>query len=268
MIKTKIGIVGCGVIGGFIAGYIERELAHRANLDALCDLDKNKALSLSERLSSRPRLLSLEELVKSVDVVVEAASRDIAPAVAALALKRGKDCLVMSVGGLTAQDVANAEKSKGRLFVPSGALCGIDGVKAAVVGRVDMVRLTTRKPPAALRGAPYLAEKGIDLEEIKAETVIYEGSAAGAVAGFPKNINVSMVLSLAGLGAEKTSVRIIASPGFKGNSHEIEAEGEFGSLRCRTDNRPSPDNPRTSLLACFSAAATLKGILSSGSIGT
>ena len=137
----------------------------------------------------------------------------------------------------------------------------MDGVKSARIGEVSKVTLTTRKPPQGLKGAPYVVENNIDLDAIMEERVIFDGTAEEAVSGFPKNINVSAILSIAGVGPKKTLVRIITSPEYTVNSHEIEVEGAFGRLVSRTENVPFPDNPKTSFLAALSAVATLKQLL-------
>jgi aspartate dehydrogenase len=141
-------------------------------------------------------------------------------------------------------------------------------LKSSATGRIDSVTLTTRKPPRGLEGAPYLKERGIDVSAIKDETMIFEGSAEDAVKGFPQNVNVAAVLSLAGLGASRTLVRIMTAPDCAVNSHEIEVKGEFGRLLARTENVPSKTNPKTSALAIFSAIATLERIANSVKIGT
>jgi len=176
----------------------------------------------------------------------------------------------MSVGGLLGNEkLLDSARLKGvKVYIPSGAICGIDGLKAASIGRIDTVVLTTRKPPRGLEGAPYLKEKNIDIGRIKEETVIFEGTASEAMAGFPKNINVSAVLSLAGIGASKTLVRIVTSPDYKGNTHEVEVSGEFGRIITKSENLPSKTNPKTSALAVMSAIAALEGALSSVRIGT
>ena len=128
--------------------------------------------------------------------------------------------------------------------------------------------LTTRKPPEGLKGAPYVIRHNINLGKIKSEKVLFEGDAFRAMEGFPANINVAATLSLCGIGPGKTRVKIIASPSIKRNIHEIEVEGSFGKLVTRTENIPSPDNPKTSYMAILSAMATLDGILESVTIGT
>ena len=139
----------------------------------------------------------------------------------------------------------------------------LDGLKGAMAGRVSKVTLTTRKPPRGLEGAPYVAEKGIDLKALKEPTAIFSGSAREAVPAFPANINVAAALSLAGIGADKTVVKILADPTSDKNIHEIEAEGDFGELFVRMENVPSPTNPKTSYMTALSAIGLLRRITAS-----
>lgn len=268
--KIKIGIIGCGTIGGELAKVVNARFKKQARLIGLCDIDKNKALKLSRSFKERPAVLSIDDLVKKSDFIIEAASREISALVVKKAVTQKKDVLVMSVGGLlnNLPLFKLAQKNCCRIFIPSGALCGIDGLKSASIGRVDKVSLTTRKPPAGFFNAPFVIKNRINLNSLDKDTVIFEGSAEEAVEGFPQNINVAAVLSLAGIGAKRTKVKIIASPNKNVNSHEVEAEGEFGHLIARTDNLPSPGNPKTSYLAIFSAIAVLENVFSSVKIGT
>lgn len=269
--KVKIGIIGCGTIGSQLAKAIDGKFSHQAKLFALCDIDKDKTEKLKASCSSKPDLLSIDELIDSCDLIVEAASAQVSYEIARKALERGKDVMIMSVGGIldkAAQLFSLAQTKGSRIYLPSGALCGLDAVKSASVAQLTQATLITRKPPQGLAGAPYLVEKNIDLSSLKEETVIFEGTASEAIKGFPKNVNVCAVLSLAGIGAEKTKVKIITSPEYKTNSHEIKVEGDFGKLLGRTENLPSPENPKTSFLAALSAIATLKSILDVVKIGT
>jgi aspartate dehydrogenase len=128
--------------------------------------------------------------------------------------------------------------------------------------------LRTTKPPKALENAPYLKEKNISLKDLKEKKLVFQGNALQAIRGFPANVNTAVAVSLAGIGAEKTTVEIVADPQSTRNIHEISAEGEFGKLYFKVENLPSPENPRTSLLAAFSAIATLKSITKPMVIGT
>jgi len=177
----------------------------------------------------------------------------------------------MSVGGIISRHkdlVSLAEEKRARIFIPSGAICGIDGLKALGCSKISKVTLTTRKPPQAFAGVPYIKEKNIKLDGLLDDAVIFEGSAESAVKAFPQNINVASTLSIAGLGAKETIVRIVASPKIRRNIHEIEIDADAGRIITRTENVIHPDNPKTSFLAVLSAIATLKGILSPIKIGT
>lgn len=268
--KVKIGIVGCGAIGSELARAITVKFKKEAQLVALCDINKDKALKLAGSLKKKVEVASLDVLIKKSDFIIEAASKEISATVAKKALAKGKDILIMSVGGLlkNLQLFNLAQKNNCKIFIPSGALCGIDGVKAASLGKISRVTLTSKKPPEGFSNAPFVIKNKINLNSLNEDTLIFEGTAEEAVEGFPQNINVAAVLSLAGVGAKNTKVKIIASPGKKVNSHEIEAVGEFGHLIARSENIPSPANPKTSYLAILSAMATLKNVFSSVKVGT
>lgn len=267
----KIGIVGCGTIGLQVAKAIENDLSGKASLAAICDIDKTQSEKFLSKLKSKPLVCSLKILIKRCDFIVEAASAKVSADVAEQALSAKKDILIMSVGGLLAKSKGLfdlARKNNAHLYIPSGALAGLDGLKSASIAGVRKVTLTTKKAPKALEGAPYLAENKIDLSSIKEEKTIFEGTVAEAVKGFPKNVNVAATLSLASLGPQNTRVKIVAVPGSDANVHEVEVEGEFGRLFARTENLPCPDNPKTSYLAALSAIATLKTALDNVKIGT
>ena len=178
--------------------------------------------------------------------------------------------MIMSVGGLIgATKVFDSAAKKGcSVYIPSGAICGLDGIKAARCSSIKSAVLTTRKPPRALEGAPYILKKKINLSKLKKDTVIFDGTARQAAKAFPKNINVAASLSLAGIGFNRTKVRIIACPGLKKNSHCIEAKGSFGRIVTQTENVPSPGNPKTSFMAILSAIAALGGIINNSRVGT
>ncbi|MBI5143441.1 MAG: aspartate dehydrogenase [Candidatus Omnitrophica bacterium] len=270
MRRLKVGIIGCGTIGSEIAKACQDRLRDKINLIGIYDIDKAKSLSLSHMLKKKAPILKLDNLIKKVDMVIEAASAAVSASLVEKAIKTKKDIFIMSVGGLLGKEslLRLAEKRGINVYLPSGAICGIDGLKAGSIGRIDSVTLTTKKPPKGLEGAPYLKKNRVDLSRIKEETLIFEGSAADAVANFPQNVNVCAVLSLAGIGADKTRVRIITSPDYTKNIHEVEMTGDFGKILTRTENVPSRTNPKTSALAIMSAIATLEGIVNNVKIGT
>lgn len=261
--------MGCGTIGSELARACQSKIRN-VELAAICDIDEEKARLLQLSLKKKVPVLKIDGLIKKAKFVVEAAGAKISPVVLKKAIERKKDIMIMSIGGLIGNEslLKKADGAGVKVYLPSGAICGIDGLKSASVGKIDSVMLTTKKSPKSLVGAPYLKEKNIDVWGIKEETVIFDGSAKEAVKGFPQNVNVCAILSLAGLGAEKTRVRIVTSPSFTKNMHEVEVKGEFGSLMTRTENVPSKTNPKTSQLAAFSAIATLEGAVKNLKMGT
>jgi aspartate dehydrogenase len=256
----KIGIIGCGAIGGQLARGLAAGGAPGAKVAALTDLDMNRAGRLARSLRPQPRVMTLSRLVRTCDLVVEAAGIAAVPAAAGAALAARKDLLVMSIGALVAQPAwfARFRRAGCRLLYPSGAVAGLDGLRAAAArGGLRRVTLTTRKPPRGLAGAPFFQRRRLDPLTLKRAVTVFSGTARQAIRLFPQNINVAAAVSLAGIGPDRTRVRIIADPQTRRNAHALEAKGDFGELTAVTVNRPSPDNPKTSLLAGLSALAAL-----------
>lgn len=268
----KIGIVGCGAIGNSLAKAIVSDFSKDAELTSIYDIDMAKAYNLSSSLGKKKIVaLNLEGLINNVDLVIEATSAQASYDIALKAISASRDVMIMSVGGIFEQFQelnSLAEEKKIKVFIPSGAICGIDGLKAQTLSGVRRITLTTKKPPRAFKGIAYILKKNINLDQIKEDTVLFEGKAGDAVRLFPQNVNVAATLSLAGVGAENTKVKIIASPGLEKNIHEVEIEAESGNITTRTENITHPDNPKTSYLAVLSAIATLKQILMPFKIGT
>ncbi|HXJ78682.1 MAG TPA: aspartate dehydrogenase [Candidatus Methylomirabilis sp.] len=247
----KVGIVGMGVIGSHIAKAIENGIPEIALAGV--------SVRTPTTAGSFP-IFPLETLIERSDLVVEAATqaalREFGPRV----LSAGRHLMVLSVGALVGvlDEWARLAVRHGcRILVPSGAIAGLDGVKGAREGAITSLTMETRKPPRGLAGAPYVVERRIDLDAVREETLIFEGPAAEAVKAFPANVNVVAALSLAGIGPERTRIKLYAVPGLEVNQHRITVEGEFGRLRIEVENVPS-ENPRTGRLSYLSAIAMLR----------
>jgi aspartate dehydrogenase len=269
--RIRIGILGCGAIGSELARILDRRFFSFCEIACLSDLDVRRAKRLARSLrKSRPRLCSPRAMITRCDFLIEAASPRAASQYVAAALRKNKSVLAMSVGGLVSDRrlPGLAKRSRGRLYLPSGAIAGVDGLLAARMAKIKRVVLTTRKPPRAFAGAPYFKARRMDLAKIRKETLIFRGPASSALKHFPQNINVAGLLSLAGVGPRRTEVRIYASPSLRKNIHEVLVEGDFGRMITRTENVPSPQNPRTSYLAQLSPAALLGKIFGGLQIGT
>jgi aspartate dehydrogenase len=269
----KIGIVGCGAIGSSLAKTVVSDFKGKAKLVALYDIDANRSRKLS-RLTSKAKNLevrALRQLIKKSDLVIEASSAASSWEIAKKVLTRGRDIMIMSVGGIVSyfkKLSALAKRHDANVYIPAGAISGIDALKAAGLSKIKSIILTTRKNPVSFNGVEYVKRKGIDLDKVKNETILFYGTAREAIKFFPQNINVAALLSIAGIGQDKTKVKIIATPTIKKNIHEILVESSAANIFTRTENILHPDNPKTSYLAVLSAVATLKQILEPVKIGT
>lgn len=259
MASMKVGLVGCGNIATELCAAITRGDIP-AEIVAISDVLEAQAVALTKKYQLNAKFGSVDDTAAAVDFLIEAAAPTAVKSVIEAAIRHHRNCLIMSIGGLVAEpELLERARLAGILVrLPSGALCGLDGVRSAREAGLEKVTLTTRKPPKGLAGAPYIVEKGIELDKLTESTVIFEGTAREAIKGFPKNVNVAVALSLAGIGPDRTTVRVIAEPGSDVNSHEVVAEGAFGRLRTLTENVPSPANPKTSYLASLSACAELR----------
>ncbi len=261
MKKYKVTIVGCGNIGADICIALQKGDIP-AEIVALNDVDDSKAQLLKKTFRLDAVICDLDKAVSLADFVIESAVSSAVEPVIRTCIKHRKDCLIMSLSGLleNLNLIEEAKKNNIRIKIPSGAICGLDGIRSAMEAGLHQVILTTRKSPQALMGAPYLLEKNIDLAEIKEPVIVFEGNAYEAAKAFPANINVACALSLYGIGPKNTQVRIIADPNIKENMHEVYAEGAFGRLQTTTVNLPSPRNIKSSYLASLSAIAELRAM--------
>lgn len=263
----RVGIIGCGAIGTVLSRAID-EGTVRCQLVALYDKNVEKAERLAASLRTQKPFVahSFEEFMGiEMDVVVEAASQEAVRQYGEAILSKGRDFMIMSVGALLDDELREklvrlAQRHRCTLYIPTGAIGGLDVLRAAKLAGLKEAVLITRKPPRALEGAPYLRERGIDPFSFTSPTVIYEGPAREAVKLFPRNVNVAATLSLSSLGADRTLVRIVVDPTLDHNIHEVQVSGEFGRMTLRMENVPSPSNPKTSYVAALSAVALLKRI--------
>lgn len=254
----RVGIVGCGAIGTELARFAARQ----PEIDAivLFDLLAERAQQLQRQVPRSRVAASGEALVQTADLVVECASQEAARLYLPLAVGAGRSVMCLSMGVLAddkfRQKLVEGARQKGvKIYLPSGAVCGVDGLKAGALSRVTSVTLVTTKPPEAL---------GVKVDKW---TLLYDGPAREAVKRFPQNVNVAACLSLAGVGFDATRVQVVADPQATRNQHKVIVEGDFGRFRIEVENLPAPSNPKTSYLAGLSAMATLRRILDPVQLG-
>jgi aspartate dehydrogenase len=272
MPKKTIGLMGCGTIGTHLAMAVDSGRVANASVTGLFDIVDANARDLKTRLKSTPQVYdNFDRFVDSTaDIVIESASQQAVKNFAKRIIESGKDLMVMSVGALAdiqflaeLLELTPIKDGQSKIYVPSGAIAGIDAIRS-VRHTADSISITTKKSPKALAGAPFFTTRNVSLDNITKVTEIYEGSAVEAVKLFPANVNVAAVLSLAGIGVEKTMVRILADPEATTNQHEIVATGSFGEIKISVNNVTAPGNPKTSFLAVLSAIECLRSICEDG----
>ena len=254
----RVAVAGLGAIGLKVAEALDRGIPGCV-LAAVSANDRDRAQKRLSHLNHTVPVVALEELEPSADIVVECAPAKLLPAIAEPFLRAGKAVIVLSCGALLANEqlVGLARRHGGQIVVPTGALLGLDAVAAAAEGEIRSVRMITRKPVRGLAGAPYLAEHNIDIEAITEPTRIFTGTAREAAAGFPANLNVAVALSLAGIGADRTTLEIWADPSLERNVHRIEVDADSAGFSMSIENVPS-DNPRTGRITALSVISYLR----------
>jgi len=251
----KLGMIGKGAI----ARYVRDGLAERGHVLAAVLVRPGRITA-----GDLPEVSAVEDLPADIEVMIDCAGHQALAQHGPAILARGIDMITLSLGALADPAVADdleraAEAGGARLHLASGAIGALDCLTAARTGRLTSVTYTGRKPPEGWKGSA--AEEALDLDALTAGAEThFEGSAREAALRYPKNANVAAAVALAGLGFDATSVRLIADAGVDRNIHEIEAEGDFGSLDFRISGNALPDNPRSSALAAMSVLARLDRI--------
>ncbi|MCF7874005.1 MAG: DUF108 domain-containing protein [Candidatus Omnitrophica bacterium] len=265
----KIGIVGCGTIGEGIALFIDKNLSKQATITALADKKKIAATTLNKKLTKKAKIKTIENLVKEVDLVVETASQTAAYQTIKQILIYKKDIIILSVGALIKEPkiLKEVQIKNINMYIPSGAISGVDGLGALAKGNIKKLTITTSKPPAGLAGAKYLKSKNIDINKLKKPTTIFSGGVKEAIKYFPKNINVAATLLFASK-FNKVKVVIRLNPKIKRNIHKVEAVADEARIKTEVENVSSKINPKTSALTILSTQTLLEKIFSSVKIGS
>ena len=243
----KVGIIGCGAIANIITTSIVQE-ENNIDIAYFFDKDIERAENLAS-LAGGVAVLDFDDMLNDVDLILECAAPVSVKEYAPKVLGHGIDMIVMSIGALMDFDFYHeleslAKDNGAKIHLPSGAIVGLDGIKAVAKFGLKEVSLVTRKSSKSLG------------KDIDAEEVLFEGKASDAVKEFPLNINVAATISIAC--QRDIDVKIIVDPKVNRNVHEITAKGDFGEFKTTTMNYPCAANPKTSMLAALSAIRLLK----------
>lgn len=260
----RVAILGGGTIARLFLEHIRRGDLGNIEVTAICGRSEVSAGRALAGEYGVPFVVGVEALIESrPEVVVEAASHDAIRAHLVRLLSSGIAVIVLS-GGALVDDALRAEAEKAALdndallYVPSGGIGALDALKAACIAGVDEASIQVAKPPAAWKKIEYVESLGVDLDALREARVLFEGSAREGVPHFPQNVNIAAVLAMAGIGFDRTQLRVVADPALIRNTHTIRISGASGTITIVLENVPAPENPKTAWLACYSALSALK----------
>ncbi|HUS97583.1 MAG TPA: aspartate dehydrogenase [Hyphomicrobiaceae bacterium] len=261
---VRIGIAGLGAIGLKVARQLDEGCVEGVSLVAVASRDVDKARSAVASLTSVPRVVQLPELSSQADIIVDCTPASVFREVAGPVVGAGGTLLPLSVAALLDHmDLVEQARATGaRIIVPTGAILGLDTVRAMAVGEIERVTLMTRKPPRGLAGAPHLVANHIDVSDLKEPLLVFKGTAREAARGFPANVNVAAALALAGIGPDRTEVEVWADPGIDRNIQSVTIISDSGEATMTMKNIPSDENPRTGRIVANSVIATLRRLTS------
>jgi aspartate dehydrogenase len=270
----RVVLLGGGTIARLVLEHVRREGIPGVEIAAIAGRPGSARAASLAREFGLPHVVGREALLAlRPQAVVEAASHDAVREHLVPLLEAGVSVVVLSAGALTDDDLRiSAEQAAGRsgalFYVPSGGIGGLDALKTACLGGVDEASIQVAKPPAAWKGIAYVESLGLALDQLQGPTTLFEGPAREGVPHFPQNVNIAAVLALGGIGMDRTRLKVVADPSLTLNTHTIRVSGRTGRFTVVLENVPSPDNPKTSWLACYRALAALRSLGSPVRYGT
>lgn len=257
----RVAIIGYGAIGSVV----HQTLTASGHEVSGILLRKDSASRNKLGLVGMPIVEELDALLAlPSDLIVECAGHEALRRHGAGILEKKRILVISSIGGLADRELESRLESAaslgGRLVLPSGALAGLDALAAAKHAGLEQVRYTSRKAPAAWKGTR--AESLINLNKVSSPQPFFEGTAREAALAFPQNANVAAAVALAGVGFDRTSVRLMVDPHTASNQHLIEARGAFGEISARVLAHTSAENPKTSILVPYSIVRSVLNLSS------
>lgn len=255
-----VAICGLGAIGMRVARALDTGEIEGMRLTAVSAGDLDRAATRVADFANPPQCVEATQLAAHADIVVEGAPKAIFAPLARSVIAAGKTFVPLSCGALLDHMdlVDQARETGARILVPTGAIIGLDAIRAMAVGKIEDVTLETRKPPTGLAGAPYLVENDISLDGLTEATLVFKGNAREAAKGFPANVNVAVALSLAGIGPDRTTIEVWADPAVTRNMQSVRVRSDSADAEMSIRNIPSQENPRTGRITALSVIACLQ----------
>ena len=264
----RVGLAGLGAVGLDVARRLIAGIPG-LSLAAVAVRDTEKARRALPQIGDNISVRKATDLADDCDIVVECLPPSLFRDVAISAIDKGRIFMRLSVAQLLENGdlIERARLNGARILVPTGALIGLDAVRAAAEGTIHSVKMVTRKPPAGLEGAPYLVARKISVSALKEPLRVFNGSAREGARGFPTNVNVAAALSLAGIGPDRTQLEIWADPNVSRNTHTITVDADTARFTMTIENIPS-ENPRTGKNVAPSTVAALRALVSELKVGS
>ncbi|MFK7944955.1 MAG: aspartate dehydrogenase [Paracoccaceae bacterium] len=256
----KVAICGLGAVGLRVARALDEGEIPGMTLAAVAASSPESATAKVAGLKAVPLACAAEELAKHADIIVEGAPKPVFLPLAKSVIEAGKVFMPLSCAQLleNMELVDRAAETGARIIVPTGAIIGLDTIRAMAVGEIHEVTLETRKPPRGLEGAPHLVKNDIPVDGLTEAKMVFKGTARQAAIGFPANVNVAAALALAGVGPDKTMVEVWADPGVDRNHQSVRVRSDSGEAEMQIRNIPSEENPRTGKITALSTIACLQ----------
>ena len=252
----KIALIGFGAIARYVKTHIER---HGHEIGAIIVSQDFLRRTRVDTYDGIEFVTSFDHISQTIGLFVDCAGHSGLMEHGPKILDAGHALLSVSIGAFAdpilkdALDKA-AIDGDGTIILASGAIGGLDALRAARIGGLESVRYIGRKPPEGWVGSP--AEEALDLKNMGQDAQShFQGSAREAALLYPKNANVAAAVALCGIGFDDTEVELIADPKVSANVHVIQAKGEFGGFEFKISGKPIATNPRTSALAAMSAVS-------------
>ena len=265
----KVGIIGFGSIGTEVAKALIKGVEN-FSLTGIVSRSNENAKKRIFHLKHEIMIYDLDNLIKKCDIIIDCAPKEAFKEIATKCIKKKKPLITVSRAGILENlDLEEmARKNDTQIILATGAILGLDALRAAAESKINSVKMITRKPPNALSSAPYVIKNKIELNDLLEEKLIFKGSATEGAKAFPANVNVAAAVGLAGIGADKTELEIWADPNLTRNTHKVIVDSDSAMFEMSIQNVQSPDNPGTGKITGLSVVACLRGLASPFKIGT
>tara|TARA_R110002110_G_scaffold91264_2_gene237526 strand:+ start:146477 stop:147286 length:810 start_codon:yes stop_codon:yes gene_type:complete len=269
MTPLKVGIAGFGTIGRKVGQALQDGMPGLV-LSAVSSGNSGKAQAALQAIGSDAAVLSAQAMAEQVHIVVECAPTTAFMSIAEPALKHGRTLVTVSGAAILQHPeiIEHAASNGGHIVLATGALLGLDAVRAAAEGEIHSVTMVTRKPPRSLAKAKYIVENSIRIDNLQEPLQVFKGSAREGAEKFPSNVNVAAALGLAGVGPDDTQLEIWADPTRVRNTHFITVDADSARLELKIENVPTEENPGTGKITALSVIAALRALGAPLRVGT